>query len=227
MTKECTYIDLGLTDYRAAYIFQKQCVGEVKSKSSNGFLIFTEHKPVFTLGRFANGDNLLIGVKTAESYGIDIIKTDRGGDVTFHGPGQLLAYPILELSEGHRDVHRFLRALEEIIIRTLLEFGISSFRQKGRTGVWTEDGKISSIGIGISRWVSYHGLAVNANVDLRYFGMIHPCGFKDIKVTSMQDILKIEIDSDILKSRLTRQFCDVFNMTIVKKASLNPDYALR
>lgn len=214
---QCISIDLGLTDYKQARAFQKECVDGVKSKVAEGFLIFTEHKPVFTLGRFAKWDNLLIDVETAESYGVEIIKTDRGGDITFHGPGQLLVYPILNLTDNRRDVHSFLRDLEEIVIRALAEFNVFSYRFNGRTGVWTKKGKIASIGIGISRWVTYHGIAINANVDLRYFEMIYPCGFKDIKVTSIKDILKKEIDSDILKCKLTRHFCDVFNLTIVKK----------
>lgn len=216
MSMQCTIIDLGLTAYKRAYAFQKERAEELKSKRPGGFLIFTEHRPVFTLGRFAKRDNLLIDEESAKSRGIDIIKTDRGGDVTFHGPGQVVVYPIFNLTEIYRDVHRFLRDLEEVVILTLAEFKISPFRFKGRPGVWTDKGKISSVGIGVSRWVTYHGIAVNANVDLRYFEMIHPCGFKDIKVTSMKDILKKEVDLDALKNKLSECFCQVFNLAIMK-----------
>lgn len=219
---QCSIIDLGLTDYKRAYAFQKECVEELKSKRSGGFLIFTEHKPVFTLGRFAKRDNLLINEELARAGGIDIIKTDRGGDVTFHGPGQAVTYPIFNLTEIYRDVHRFLRDLEEAVILTMSEFKIASFRFKGRPGVWTDAGKISSVGIGISRWITYHGIAVNANVDLGYFKMIYPCGFKDIRVTSMKEILKKEVGSRLLKSRLSENFRRVFNLDITNSLPANP-----
>lgn len=221
MTIQCKIIDLGLTDYKGAYAFQKERAEELKSKRSGGFLIFTEHRPVFTLGRFAKRDNLLIDEESAKSRGIAIIKTDRGGDVTFHGPGQVVIYPIFNLTEIYQDVHRFLRDLEEVVIRTLAEFKIPSFRFKGRPGVWTDKGKISSVGIGVSRWVTYHGIAVNADVDLRYFEMINPCGFKDIKVTSMREVLKREVDLGALKGKLSEYFRQAFNLAFIKEAANN------
>ncbi|NQT90896.1 MAG: lipoyl(octanoyl) transferase LipB [Candidatus Omnitrophica bacterium] len=211
----CKSIDLGLTDFREAYKFQRQCLEEVKSGSSAGFLLFTEHRPVFTMGRFAKRDNLLIDEETAKARGIDIVKTDRGGDITFHGPGQMVAYPVFDLKKGIKDVHRFLSMLEDVAISCLKEFGIPSHRIKGRTGAWTDKGKIASIGIGVSKWVTFHGIAINANVDLDYFNMINPCGFKDIKVTSMKEMLGKEIDLPLLKDRLIKQFQHHFNIELV------------
>ncbi|NQT94869.1 MAG: lipoyl(octanoyl) transferase LipB [Candidatus Omnitrophica bacterium] len=209
-------IDLGLTSYRSAYDFQKQCVEEVKSGSVDGFLLLTEHNPVFTLGRFAQKENLLVGTEEAESKGIDVIETNRGGDITFHGPGQLVAYPIFNLSNHHKDVHRYLRELEKVAIGTLADFGLEAFSVKARTGCWMKNGKIASIGIGISRWVTYHGIAINANVDLKFFDMINPCGFKDIDVTSMKEMLGHDIDMEALKEKFIVNFSNIFNIS--KKA---------
>jgi lipoyl(octanoyl) transferase len=196
-------LDLGLIDYRRCYEIQKQCLSDVKLQKEEGFLILCEHHPVFTIGRFGLSENLLISKEEALSRGIEIIKTDRGGDITFHGPGQLVVYPILPLFRIYKDVHRYLHSLEEVVINILGEFGIVGYRIEGRTGVWTDFGKICSIGIGVSRWITYHGIAFNVNVDLSYFDMINPCGFKDIKVTSMKNILSREVDIQLLKERLS------------------------
>jgi len=208
----CTLIDLGLTNYNDAFSLQKQCLEEVKAGSVENFLILNEHRPVYTLGRFAKKENLLIDQDQARSKGIEIVETNRGGDITFHGPGQLVAYPIINLTKFHKDVHKYLHELEELAISVLADFNIKAFTVKARTGAWTEKGKIASIGIGVSRWITYHGIAINANADLSYFKMINPCGFKDIDVTSMQDILGKKIDFEKLKLSFVDYFSKQFNV---------------
>ena len=208
------FIDLGVTDYERAFDIQKEYLDKVKDNQADGFLLATEHKPVFTLGRFAKTKNLIRPESEIHAKGIDIVKTNRGGDITFHGPGQVVFYPIFNLSYHYKDVHRYLRELEEVIICSLNTYGIKSRRVNARTGVWTKQGKIASIGIAISRWVTYHGFALNANVDLDYFSMINPCGFKDIKVASMKNILCSDIDAEDLKSELIKNFGTVFKAEV-------------
>ncbi|MFC1808001.1 lipoyl(octanoyl) transferase LipB [Candidatus Omnitrophota bacterium] len=213
---ECTLIDLGLTRYDQAYTFQKSCLEEVKFGSVDGVLILTEHKPVFTFGRFAKPENLLVSEDFLKEEGVDLANVERGGDITFHGPGQLVVYPIINLAKHKKDIHKFMRDLEEVVMRTLQDFSIKSFRIKGRTGVWTKKGKIASLGIAASRWITYHGLALNVSTDLKYFGMINPCGFKDINVTSVKDILGSIEDADSLKEKFMSHFCDIFNINIAQ-----------
>ena len=210
----CACIDLGFTDYKKAYSIQKRYVVLAKIKRKDNYLLFVEHNNTFTLGINAKRSNLLISEEKAHSLGVDIIESDRGGDITYHGPGQLVAYPIFNLAGYDKDLHLFLHNLEEVTMRTLNDFNIASFRYEGRPGVWTRKGKICSLGIGINSWITYHGLALNANVDLKFFNMINPCGFKDITVTSMNEILKRPIDMEELKDIMTKHFCDVFDIQI-------------
>lgn len=207
-------LDLGLIDYSEAVRIQIDCLKKVYEKSSNGFLLFCEHNPVFTLGRSASEENILINRDKVKSLGIDIIRTDRGGDVTFHGHGQLVAYPIFDLKKHYMDVHRFMRDIEEVVISSLNRLGIYSFRIDGRTGVWTEKGKIASIGLALSKWITYHGVAINLNVDTKYFNMIYPCGFKDIKITSANEILKRKIDTRNFKNILSKEFEKIFSIIV-------------
>jgi lipoyl(octanoyl) transferase len=205
-------IDLGLVDYKDAYAFQKKALSQVKSGILGGVLIFNEHRPVFTIGRSGKKNNFLLQPDVLDSCNVDIINVDRGGDITFHGPGQMVVYPVFDLSRHTKDLHKYLRDLEEVIIIVLSKYGISSFRMKDRTGCWAEKGKIASIGISVSGWVAYHGLALNANIDLHYFNMINPCGLTDIKMVSMRSILNQEVDLTQLKSRLIAGFKEVFGI---------------
>jgi lipoyl(octanoyl) transferase len=205
-------IDLGLVDYKDAYIFQKNTLLKVRSGTMGGVLIFNEHRPVFTIGRSDKKNNLLVQPDALGLCGVDIIRVDRGGDITFHGPGQVVAYPVFDLRRHAKDLHKYLRDLEEVIIITLSKYDILSFRIKDRTGCWVQEGKIASIGISVSNWVTYHGFALNANVDLNYFNMINPCGLGDIKMVSMSSVLHQEIDLVQLKSRLVESFKEVFGI---------------
>ena len=205
-------IDLGIVDYKDAYAFQKKVHSQVRSGILDGVLIFNEHRPVFTIGRSGKKNNLLLHPDVLDSCNVDIINVDRGGDITFHGPGQIVAYPVFDLSRHTKDLHKDLRDLEEVVIIVLSKYDILSFRMKDRTGCWVKEGKIASIGISVSGWVAYHGLALNANVDLQYFNMINPCGLADVKMVSMKNILHQEIDLIQLKSRLIEGFKEVFGI---------------
>jgi lipoate-protein ligase B len=152
-------------------------------------LLLVEHPPVFTLGRRAERDNILVPAERLREMGIEVAEIERGGDVTYHGPGQVVGYPIMDLRGHGRDLGAFLRGLEEVLIRALASYGVSAGRQPPMTGVWVGDEKIAAIGIAVSRWVSYHGFCLNVAPDLGHFALIHPCGIRDRGVTSMEKLM--------------------------------------
>ncbi len=183
-------------------------------------LLFVEHPHVYTLGKSGDSAHLLKGVTELADIDAEYIEIDRGGDVTYHGPGQIVGYPILDLDRHFTDIHKYLRYLEEVIIRTCAEFGIDAGRIEGLTGVWVGDEKICAMGIRCSRWVTIHGFAFNVNTDLNYFEHIVPCGISDKAVTSLQKILARRLDEKEVKNYITAHFQDVFNVKIVDGASL-------
>jgi lipoyl(octanoyl) transferase len=207
-------LDLGLIDYNKAYLIQKENLSLVKSGTCDGVIVLAEHPAVFTIGRSSRQNNFLISQEKVKAAGADIVHVDRGGDITFHGPGQIVVYPIFNLAMHTKDMHQFLRKLEQVTINTLDNYNIRSFRLEGRTGCWTKYGKIASIGIAASSWVTYHGLALNANTDNKFFDMINPCGYKDIKMISMNEILLKHVDMHVLKSELLASFEKVFHIKI-------------
>ena len=168
-----------------------------------------EHPHIFTIGRGGRSDNLLSD-KDREGNPIELVRINRGGDVTYHGPGQLVVYPHLDLRFRGRDVHRYLRGLEESVILTSRQFGVEAFRNPELTGVWTSRGKLASIGVGVRRWITMHGLALNLNTDLRYFQLIHPCGIADCPVTSMRAETGKRMDPGEVKEVFERVFRGVF-----------------
>ncbi len=186
------------------------------------YLIFCSHPPVYTLGKSGSMNNLLLNNIELQDKSIEFFKTNRGGDITFHGPGQIVGYPILDLDHFFTDIHRFLRYLEEAIILTLAEYGIKGERLQGATGVWIDADnplkarKICAMGIRCSRWVSMHGWAFNINTDLNYFNYIIPCGIDDKKVTSLnKELGKDIVDIDEVKAHLKRHFCDLFEAKLI------------
>jgi lipoate-protein ligase B len=204
-------IDTGICEYHKIYDLQRRLLDKRILGIIEDTLIITEHPPVFTIGRAGSKKNLLDRAENAGRYGIDVIEVDRGGDITFHGPGQLVLYPIMDLRNFKRDVHEYIRRLEDVIIDFLSTYGITSLAMNGASGVWIgEKTKIGSVGIGIRRWISYHGISINVNVPLRYFDMITPCGIKDCKMTSVSSILKREIDINEAKGRLIGSFEKIF-----------------
>jgi lipoate-protein ligase B len=188
-------IDLGLLEYREALAWQEALVQQRCAGEGNDTLVLLEHPPVFTLGRGADERHLLAPRQTP------VHRVNRGGDVTFHGPGQLVGYPILHLDVCRRDIHVYLRALESVLIEVLHEFGIQAESRAGLTGVWVNEQKIASIGVGVRRWVAYHGFALNVDPDLSYFADIVPCGLHDVRMTSMAECLGYAVDLSTVKVR--------------------------
>ncbi len=181
----------------------------VEGKISDALLL-NEHHHVYTLGKNSDDDHLLAGEEELKARGAEVFHIDRGGDITYHGPGQLVGYPIINLEAYYLDVHRYLRDLEEVIIRTLGDYGISARRDEGYTGVWVGQNKIAAIGVKVAHWVTMHGFALNVNTDLSYFDRIIPCGIFHKGVTSMQALLDKEIPLDEVSRVLAKKFGEIF-----------------
>ncbi|HOW35981.1 MAG TPA: lipoyl(octanoyl) transferase LipB [Candidatus Omnitrophota bacterium] len=210
----CRTKDIGLTDFFQACQLQKKFVQEVIDGGTD-ILLLTEHAPVLTLGSMATESNILLSGEMVKARGIGIARVDRGGEVTFHGPGQLVVYPILNLNKFGRDLKSYLSKLEQVAIDLLRYFGIVANSVEGKRGVFVGPKKIASIGIGVRKWVSYHGMAINVNTDLRYFSTIKPCGL-EVEMTSMERILGKSLSMDAVKGQAINCFCDVFNLKITK-----------
>ena len=190
---------------------------EVGMKSTSNYLLFVEHPPVYTLGKSGKSENVLLDEGERKERGIEFFHTNRGGDITFHGPGQIVGYPIIDLENFFTDIGRYLRSLEEVIILTLREYGIEAGRSKGETGVWLDpdrvgfERKICAMGVRCSRWITMHGFALNVNTDLSYFGGIVPCGIQNKQVTSIAKELGSELSMEEVKRKLARNFGIVFD----------------
>ncbi len=197
-------LDLGLIDYEDCYKIQKDFVRRRKLGEIGDSVIIAEHNAVFTIGRTGLHKNLLVPESELSGLGVKVLNVDRGGDITFHGPGQLVVYPIIDLKRCQKDLHRYLRDLEEIVIRFLNDYDVLSERLKNKTGVWVDGKKIASVGVGASNWVTFHGISVNINCDMRYFSMINPCGLKDVEMTSLARIKGQDIDMQEAKAILLR-----------------------
>jgi len=210
MTK-LSYDDRGREEYACTLALQERLVqAVVQSSVDTAHLLLVEHDPpVITLGRSADAANVLAPAATLQREGITIHQTARGGDVTYHGPGQLVAYPIVRINQHAGGVREYLRLLEQAIIGTLAEFGIEGRREEGYTGVWVGQEKVAAIGVAIRRWVSYHGLALNVCPNLAHFGLIVPCGITDKKVTSMTKLLGREIQVAQVKPVLAKHLASV------------------
>jgi lipoyl(octanoyl) transferase len=223
---QVVFQDLGLIDYKEAWDYQEKRFNEILDVKRNNrreskqdptlsYLLFCEHPHVYTLGKSGDEKNLLVNEEYLNSRGATFYKINRGGDITYHGPGQIVGYPILDLDNFFTDIHKYLRYLEEAVILTMADYGLEGTRSEGETGVWLDVGtekarKICALGVRSSRWVTMHGFAFNINSDLSYFGNIIPCGIVDKSVTSMHTELGREIDmqevKDKLKGYLTKQF---------------------
>ena len=202
--------DLGRLPYEEALKIQTSLLDNVVEKSEGSTLLLVEHDPVLTLGANFHPENLLLPVDEYRERGVAVHHTERGGDVTYHGPGQLVGYPIFDLTETSQDLHIWLRDLEQAIILTLSDFGLEARRFPPHTGVWIGDRKIAAIGIKVRKWVSMHGLAINCETDLSAFGQIIPCGIKGYGVTSLTRELGRRVTIDEVKTRLVDSFVEVF-----------------
>ena len=209
-----TVINLGLTKFKDTWDYQRKLVDLRSQSKISDCLILTEHEPVITLGRAAKKENLLISVKELKERHIALFKVERGGDITFHGPGQIVAYPIIDLTARGRDLHQYLRNLESVIIATLKEYNLKATVRKGLTGVWVENHKLAAIGVAVSKWVSYHGLSLNVDIDLEYFKLINPCGITRFPVGSISSILNKKVRVDDVSKLLVENFAEQFNYKV-------------
>jgi lipoate-protein ligase B len=202
---------LGFIDYPSALEAQKKIVEDVIGGRRPNTLLTCEHPAVITYGRRASLKNILVEGDVLRRNGVSVYAADRGGDVTFHGPGQVVLYPIMDLSHGFRDIHAYLRALEQVVINALRDFyGLNAYRREGMTGVWVGPYKVSSVGIGVRRWVAYHGLSLNVSVDKKYFSFLKPCGL-DAPVASIADFFNEKISYAETRDLLVEHFKDVFS----------------
>ena len=231
LNKQVTFQQLGLIDYQRAWTYQETLFNAtVQQKIANrqrtdsaftptaNHLLFCQHPPVYTLGKSGLPEHLLLSPEALAQKGIQFYKINRGGDITFHGLGQLVGYPILDLDNFFTDIHRYLRLLEEAVIRTLVDYDLFAGRISGLTGVWLDHErqvnprKICAIGVKASRWVTMHGFALNVNTDLSYFDYIVPCGISDKAVTSLQQELGQEQDMTLVEARLREHLADLFEI---------------
>jgi lipoyl(octanoyl) transferase len=203
---------LGRLDYESAYLIQKETEAAVRARTEPDTLLLVEHPHVVTIGRRANESAVLATDEVLHARGVSLFESNRGGKATYHGLGQVVGYPVVNLSPEREDVHRYVRDLEQAIIRALTDFGIESFPIKGLTGVHTARGKVAAIGIHIARWVTTHGFALNVNTDLSYFDLIVPC--EGEAVTSMKEILGREIPLGEVEDRLVMRLAEVFGMRL-------------
>jgi lipoyl(octanoyl) transferase len=238
MAQKVCFEELGIMDYQQAWDYQEKLLThnvEIKSakwrnpgqqisaavEETTNHLLFVEHPPVYTLGKSGKLDNVLISDEDREKNQIGFYKINRGGDITFHGPGQIVAYQIFDLEKFYTDIGRFMRSLEEVVIRTIADYGLHGDRSKGETGVWLDPGikgkerKICAIGIRCSRWITMHGLAFNVNTDLSYFNNIIPCGIADKQVTSLEKELGRKMDMNEVKAKVLHNFEEIFDIETI------------
>lgn len=232
MNKKVALQDLGFKDYKETWDYQESLFKDIVDakirnrredaglETPNHFL-FVEHPHVYTLGKSGDINNLLVDEKALEAKGATFYKINRGGDITYHGPGQVVGYPILDLDNFFTDIHKYLRLLEEMVILTLREYGLKAERSEGETGVWLDVGtpfarKICAMGVRASRWVTMHGFALNVNADLGYFDLMIPCGIKDKAVTSLNvELGQKEVDMEEVKQKLLKHFTTLFEAELI------------
>ena len=231
MNKQVIVKDLGNKDYKETWDYQESLFEEIVAQKTNNkangtnlpttnYFLFVEHPHVYTLGKSGHIENLLIDEEGLKNKGATFYKINRGGDITYHGPGQIVGYPILDLENFFTDIHKYLRSLEEVIIRTLSDYGLKGERSEGETGVWLDVGtpfarKICAMGVRCSRWVTMHGFALNVNTDLGYFDNIIPCGIRGKAVTSLNvELAKYKVDLEEVKQRILTHFKEIFEATL-------------
>lgn len=210
MKPELHIVDLGRTRYQPAWQLQKELVTRRADGAIPDILLLTEHEPVITLGRGTDRRNLLATPDDLKSRGVDVHEIERGGDITFHGPGQAVLYPIIDLRNRGRDVRQFLRDLERFVIEALADLGLQAGVKEGLTGIWVDSHKVGAIGVAVSRWVTYHGVAINVATDLDYFKLINPCGITGYPVGSVSQLVGREIKLAHFNDLLVRHFADHF-----------------
>ncbi len=213
--KECCLLDAGLIEYPEAFALQKRIVDNVIKGKSSHTLIACQHPHVITLSRRTRKESILADENVLAHWGVGLYCADRGGDATYHGPGQLVLYPIFDLRQNEKDVHLHLRKLEDVVINALRDnFGLNAYRKAGFTGVWVGPYKVASIGIGVRHWVTYHGLALNVKTDRSYFSLIKPCGL-DVQMRSINDFFyDDDVSLESVQKMLLKSFAEVFDVNI-------------
>lgn len=206
----CRVVDLGVVDYEEAFALQKRHVERLQRNEGDDVLVFVEHPHVITVGRNADGHAIVADTRAIEARGAKVVATDRGGDVTYHGPGQLVGYPIVRLEPGRRDIRRYVGDLEQVLIDTLADFGVAAARHPEHRGVWVEGRKIASLGIRISRWVTSHGFALNVDTDLSYFSLMNPCGIQGCVMTTLAQECGTSVTMSAVRERIAVHFGKVF-----------------
>ena len=210
-------IDLGKKSYNEAYNIQMDILDKKILDNEHHTLILVEHPPVFTIGRSGSESNIIIDKKELKKRGIKVHNIDRGGDITYHGPGQLVGYPILKLDYLKKDLHWLLRNYEEVFMRLLKEeYNINAKRLSGLTGVWIDNNKITAIGIGVKKWITFHGFAFNVNTNLEHFNYIIPCGISNKGITSLEKLSNKKIDFEKTKEQVANYFSEVFKMELLR-----------
>jgi len=207
----CITYQLGLIEYSEANNLQRKLLHQRLDGKISDILLLLEHPPTITIGKSGKLENILASQEQLSKEGIAVFFTDRGGDVTYHGPGQLVGYPIIDLRRRGKDVHKYVRDLEEVILRTLRSFSISACRDINHAGVWVKEDEVAAIGLIIKRWVSMHGFALNINPNLEHFSLINPCGFSNRRATSMSKLLGQEVSMEEVIERLVAHFSTVFD----------------
>lgn len=223
--------DIGLKNYKDAWQTQNELFQEIiaiklenrdreEQKTTPNYFLFTEHPHVYTLGKSGNLNNLLLSEKQLKEKGISFFKSNRGGDITYHGPGQIIGYPIINLDYFFPDIHLYMRNLEEVIIKTIAEYGLKGERSEGETGVWLDVGtpfarKICALGVRTSRWVTMHGFALNVSTNLGYFDHIIPCGIRGKNITSLETELNRKIQHEEVKTKILKHFSTIFKAEFV------------
>lgn len=206
---------LGRIDYESGLTLQKEIAAAIKEGTQPDTLLLLEHPHTLTIGRRGTNSSVLFSEDELSTRGVKVFETNRGGKVTYHGLGQLVGYPVINLSPDREDVHRYVRDIEEVLLQTMADFGIDAFRIKGLTGVHTSRGKVGAIGVHIARWITTHGFALNVNTDLSYFDLIIAC--EGEPVTSMQQLLGPHVDMNTVEDSVARHFAEVFDMEIVEE----------
>ena len=232
INKNVSFQELGTREYQSTWDYQEELLKKnldtkifnrenpENQKQTHNYLLFVEHPHVYTLGKSGHEENLLASQDKLKEINATYVKVNRGGDITYHGFGQIVGYPILDLENFYTDIHRYMRDLEEVIIRTIAEYGLKGERSNGETGVWLDVGKpyarkICAMGVKASRWVTIHGFALNVNTDMKYFEYIIPCGITDKQVTSLKRELEREVDMDEVKTKIKKHFEDVFGCQLI------------
>ncbi len=214
MEKICAVRTLGLIEYRDAYQLQKRLHCKRMRDEIPDILLLLEHPPIVTIGKSGTMNNILVSKEKLSEKGVSLFFSNRGGDATYHGPGQLVGYPIIDLAKRGRDLHRYVRDLEEVLIRTLKDFNIDSGRDENHAGVWTDGEEIAAIGLNVKKWITMHGFALNVNPELEHFDLINPCGFLNRKATSMARVMGHKSSMEKVNNHLLDHFKNIFRVNL-------------